>query len=209
MSPPSSFPEKCSQPDIVQPLTVSLLPVANLALSFLKLVSVNFRTLVGQTHSCSTCKLLFFFPLTLVLFANPDIVSFFFSFFFQFGNFSIFHVDRYLLHPPTSWDQGPESRGAIQRRPKWVCVRLVLVFFLAVLFPLILFVKQLPGERLDRLFWPPPPSPSYAISYDKDKQMPLIIPSCCVCVIHISVWESQSHLFTYFCKENLVPDKPI
>ena len=32
-----------------------------------------------------------------------------------------------------------------------------LGFFLAVLLPLILFVKQLPGERLDRLFYPPLP----------------------------------------------------
>ena len=42
MLPLSSFPEKYSQPDIVQPLTVSLPPVANLELSFLKSASVNF-----------------------------------------------------------------------------------------------------------------------------------------------------------------------
>lgn len=63
--------------------------MANLALSFLKLASVNFSTLVVQTNSYSTCKLNFL-P-ALILFANSAV--FFFSleilaFFMMTGIFS-------------------------------------------------------------------------------------------------------------------------
>ena len=91
---PLSFPEKFSQPDIVQPLTEFLPPVANLALSLPKLALVHSRTLVVQTNLWSTCKLI---PSHGV--ANADV---FFSQVWKFSHSSWWPVSSppsYFLRP--------------------------------------------------------------------------------------------------------------
>jgi len=85
MLPHSSFPEKSSQRDIVQLLTVFLPPVANLVLSLPKLVSVNLRTLVAPTNSSSTCKLI------------PFGVDFSFADLFYFILFCFFSLEIFAL----------------------------------------------------------------------------------------------------------------
>ena len=121
--PPSSFPEKSSQRDIVQPLTVFPQPLAKLAPSLPKLGSVNLRTLVVTTNSWSICKLHFSWTLP-----NADL-------FFQLGNLRFVYVDGCPLHPLTSWDQGQESWRTFQRGPRHFRLMLVLAFLIVLPSP--------------------------------------------------------------------------
>ena len=57
-----------------------------------------------------------------------------------------------------------------------------------------IFVNQLPDERLDRLFYPPP---FYVIPYDEDKLTPLIILHVVLWYIYL-LWEFQ--FFTHVCR---------